>query len=305
MAFVMAPFAYYFVWNSGLPGNVLATIFLCLISGLENTLVTRNCRAILDSQLAIVEAITAFSYTNFEQNSAPFSDDWFTWLFLTGVGLGWSAFSTQVGTFITSVVGATTIYQTSVRSVDPQCTQRSWWNHFMARAICLFIVPLTVNMMKEVTIANIPKEPTTANISKESTTAKIPKESTTTNSPKKSTTASNPKGSTTANNPKKSFSKVAYGAVITIRHEDTRGYLHSHALNYETGSRQQRVALHNSTHPTYIFNDWVIQKRDGTVPRDLEYVRDGDYIRLLHVASRTTTPHKSRYMYTLFPSSQY
>jgi len=59
---------------------------------------------------------------------------------------------------------------------------------------------------------------------------------------------------------------------------------------------EQRIALHNSTHPTYNFNDWVIQKRDGTVPRHLEYVRDGDYIRLLHVATQRrlhSHPHEA------------
>ena len=29
-------------------------------------------------------------------------------------------------------------------------------------------------------------------------------------------------------------------------------------------------------------NDWIIQKRDGTVPEDLEYIQHGDIIRLMH-----------------------
>jgi dolichyl-phosphate-mannose-protein mannosyltransferase len=30
-------------------------------------------------------------------------------------------------------------------------------------------------------------------------------------------------------------------------------------------------------------NHWIIQKRDGSIPSTLEYVKHGDYIRLLHV----------------------
>jgi dolichyl-phosphate-mannose-protein mannosyltransferase len=84
-----------------------------------------------------------------------------------------------------------------------------------------------------------------------------------------------------------------------MRHLATTGaYLHSHKANYEEGSNQQQITL-------YPFKDdnnwWRILKADQEEKKPiedmlgndqttwLEYVRDGDLIRLEHVI---TAPRK-------------
>lgn len=32
-------------------------------------------------------------------------------------------------------------------------------------------------------------------------------------------------------------------------------------------------------------NEWIIQKRDGSIPESLEYVAHGDYVRLMHIST--------------------
>lgn len=57
-------------------------------------------------------------------------------------------------------------------------------------------------------------------------------------------------------------------------------------------SIEQQVTLypHKDTN-----NDWIIQKRDGSVPESLEYVKNGDFIRLVHVqTSKRLHSHDQR-----------
>lgn len=91
---------------------------------------------------------------------------------------------------------------------------------------------------------------------------------------------------------------IAYGSLITMRHrETTGGYLHSHSANYAEGSGQQQVTLYPYKDEN---NWWRILKADvyeedthDLLGSDnttyLEYVRNGDIIRLEHVL---TAPRK-------------
>ncbi|KAJ2959469.1 hypothetical protein NQZ79_g5063 [Umbelopsis isabellina] len=83
---------------------------------------------------------------------------------------------------------------------------------------------------------------------------------------------------------------VAYGSVVSIRHLNTNGgYLHSHASLYNSGSEQQQVTLYSYKDDN---NLWKIRKGGENYTEnddELEYVQDGDIIRLEHI---TTSPIK-------------
>jgi dolichyl-phosphate-mannose-protein mannosyltransferase len=95
----------------------------------ENGLVTQSRLILLDSPLIIATAFTAYAWTVFESkyHSAPvvpttpseqaevkdgvFSADWWTWLALTGLGLGAAVSMKWVGLFTIAWVGCLTLVQ--------------------------------------------------------------------------------------------------------------------------------------------------------------------------------------------------
>ncbi|KAK3825990.1 MAG: MIR motif-containing protein [Benniella sp.] len=238
IGFAMAPVAFYIVWSSGYSTYAIAAVVLSLVS--ENTIATQSCHVIVESPLVVFSAFTAFAWNSFEQNSAPFSADWFKWLFFTGVGLGLSTDRTRVNIFSSVIIQLSTLNDLRLLWRDAQVSWRSWWKHIVVRFLCLYIVPGAVDMMTFETLVEHTSQ--------------------------------------------EDFPLVAYGAVITIQHHSTQGYLHSQSSLYNTGSKQQQVTRHSFRVDG---NNWIIQKGDGTVPKLLEFVGNGESIRLLHVQTQS------------------
>ncbi|KAF9408717.1 hypothetical protein BGZ94_002217 [Podila epigama] len=257
MGVAVVPMAYYTIKNSGhsLHASILAAVLVLF----ENSIVTQSRLILLDSPLIFFTAFTALAWVNFHnQRKDPFSDEWLIWLFLTGLGLG-LAFSVKwVGLFIIATIGTSTLNQLWVLWGDLKVSPRDWLRHFMARAFCLILLPSLVYMfMFEIHFLIL------ASPGDGDGFMSAPFQMTL--------------GQSVADSPL----AVAFGSTIRIRHQGTQGgYLHSHASNYETGSKQQQVTLYPHRDSN---NEWIVQKRDGSVPETLEYVKHGDYVRLLHV----------------------
>ncbi|KAF9319895.1 Protein O-mannosyl-transferase 1 [Linnemannia elongata] len=259
MGVAVVPMAFYTVRNSG--HSIHAATLAALLVLFENSLVTQSRLILLDSPLILFTAFTALAWVNFHnQRNNAFSDDWFIWLFLTGVGLGLSGSVKWVGLFIIATIGTSTINQLWNLWGDLKVSPRAWLNHFIARAVCLIVVPIAVYMlMFEIHFLILH------------------------NGGDGDGFMSAPFQMTLGHSLQDSPLSVAYGASVSIRHQGTKGgYLHSHASVYETGSKQQQVTLYPHKDSN---NDWIIQKRDGTVPEDLEYIQHGDIIRLMHTAT--------------------
>ncbi|ORZ14249.1 dolichyl-phosphate-mannose--protein mannosyltransferase [Lobosporangium transversale] len=256
MGVAVVPIAFYTVRNSG--HSLHASTLAALLVLFENSLATQSRFILLDSPLILFTAFTVLAWVNFHnQRHDPFSDDWFVWLFLTGVGLGLSGSVKWVGLFIIATIGTSTINQLWLLWGDLRIPPRTWLNHFLARAVCLIVVPISVYMlMFEIHFLLLQSSGDGDGF------------------------MSAPFQMTLGYSLKDSPLSVAYGATVTIRHQGTQGgYLHSHTSNYETGSKQQQITLYPHKDNN---NDWIIQKRDGTIPESLEYIKNGDYVRLLH-----------------------
>ncbi|KAF9927583.1 hypothetical protein FBU30_003048 [Linnemannia zychae] len=259
MGIAVVPMAFYTIRNSG--HSIYAATLAAILVLFENSLVTQSRLILLDSPLILFTAFTALAWVNFyNQRKNPFSDDWFIWLFLTGIGLGLSLSVKWVGLFIVATIGTSTINQLWNLWGDLRISPRSWLNHFIARAICLIAVPIAVYMfMFEIHFLLLH------------------------NGGEGDGFMSAPFQMTLGHSLQDSPLSVAYGATVSIRHQGTKGgYLHSHASVYETGSKQQQITLYPHKDSN---NDWIIQKRDGTVPEELEYLKHGDIIRLYHVST--------------------
>lgn len=80
---------------------------------------------------------------------------------------------------------------------------------------------------------------------------------------------------------------VKYGIPVKIRHAETNVLLHSHPVNYTSGSNQQEVSCHHSEYQ----NNWFIPK--GPTTKDNRWackistqIKNGDIIRLEHLVTR-------------------
>ncbi|KAF9273732.1 Protein O-mannosyl-transferase 1 [Mortierella alpina] len=238
----------------------------------ENSIVTQSRLILLDSPLIFFTAFTALAWVNFHaERHDPFSDDWYIWLFATGVGLGLSGSVKWVGLFIIATIGTSTLNQLWTLWGDLRISPRTWLNHFLARAVCLIVVPLSVYMlMFEIHFLLLGTGGDGDGF------------------------MSAPFQMTLGHSLKDSPLGVAYGASVSIRHVGTQGgYLHSHASNYETGSKQQQITLYPHKDSN---NDWIIQRRDGSIPETLEYLKNGDYVRLMHIST-----HKRLHSHDLKP----
>ncbi|KAF2146387.1 glycosyltransferase family 39 protein [Aplosporella prunicola CBS 121167] len=247
----------------------------------ENGLLTQSRLILLDSPLVICTAFTALAWTCFtnqhEQGpSKAFTPSWWTWLSLSGLGLGATASVKWVGLFTIAWVGSLTILQLWVLLGDNKnVTPRLWFKHFFARVFCLIVIPITFYMgmfaIHFICLVNPGDGDGFMSAEFQSTL--------------------NNKGMQSV------AADVVFGSRVTIRHWNTQGgYLHSHGHMYPTGSNQQQITLYphkdennvflveNSTQPVTAENVTIPGPTawDGIKP---EFVYDGSIIRLYHATT--------------------
>ncbi|KAI1339270.1 dolichyl-phosphate-mannose-protein mannosyltransferase 1 [Xylariaceae sp. FL0016] len=250
----------------------------------ENGLLTQARLILLDSPLVLATAFTALAFTSFtnqhEQGpSKAFDASWWFWLVMTGLGMGITVSIKWVGLFTIAWVGSLTLVQLWVLLGDTKTvTIRIFAKHFMARAFCLIIIPATFYMamfaIHFLCLVN----------------------------PGDGDGFMSSEFQATLNN--KGMQDVPvdimFGSRATIRHVNTQGgYLHSHPLMYPTGSQQQQITLypHKDDNNIFLFENQTQpldvngQAINGTRAWDTfqnistNYIRDGDVIRLYHLAT--------------------
>ncbi|KAI0172433.1 glycosyltransferase family 39 protein [Hypoxylon sp. FL1284] len=250
----------------------------------ENGLLTQARLILLDSPLVYATAFTALAFTSFtnqhEQGpSKAFDASWWFWLVMTGLGLGITFSIKWVGLFTIAWVGSLTLVQLWVLLGDTRTvTMRIFAKHFLARAFCLIIIPATFYMamfaIHFVCLQN----------------------------PGDGDGFMSSEFQATLNN--KGMQDVpvdvAFGSRVTIRHVNTQGgYLHSHPLMYPTGSQQQQITLYphkddnnmflleNQTQPLDINGEPINGTGAWDTAKNItdNYIKDGDVIRLYHLAT--------------------
>jgi dolichyl-phosphate-mannose-protein mannosyltransferase len=114
----------------------------------ENGLITQSRHILLDSPLLFFTALTILLWCCFcnEDKREPFSEEWWVWLVLTGLSLGAVVSCKWVGLFTIATVGMSTINQLWTLLGDLRVSSRLWIKHFMARALCLILIPVLFYM---------------------------------------------------------------------------------------------------------------------------------------------------------------
>lgn len=148
---------------------------------------------------------------------SPFQFWWWTWLALTGAGLGLTVSCKWVGLFTIATIGCSTIKGLLDIWANVRIPMHEFLRHFMARAVCLIILPVAIYMlMFEIHFISLPNSGEGDGFM----------------SPEFQQTLS---GHVTMDSP----IDIAYGSKVYIRHIETHGgYLHSHPHNYPTGSKR-------------------------------------------------------------------
>jgi dolichyl-phosphate-mannose-protein mannosyltransferase len=247
----------------------------------ENGLLTQARLILLDSPLMAGTAFTALSFISFTNQhelgpEKAFQLSWWFWLTLTGLGLGITLSIKWVGLFTIAWVGSITVLHLWVLLGDHKnVSMRLWFKHFMARFFCLIMIPATVYMSMFAIHFMCLRNPGDGDgfMSSEF-------QATLNNKGMKDVPAD-----------------VIMGSRVSLRHVNTQGgYLHSHALMYPGGSKQQQITLYPHKDEN---NVWLLENQtqpidhstgqqiNGTFAWDalpeIHYIKHGDVLRLYHL----------------------
>ncbi|KAH6873693.1 mannosyltransferase 1 [Coprinopsis sp. MPI-PUGE-AT-0042] len=246
---------------------LMASLFITF----ENGLVTQSRHILLDSPLLFFTALTTFFWVGFcnEDKHQPFTKSWWTWLSLSGLALGATLSCKWVGLFTVATIGFNTVYHLWNLLGDTRIPPKLFVRHFAARAICLIGLPIAFYMAMfgiHFTILTWSGEGDGFMSSEFQHTLQ-------------------------GRGMSDTFAEVALGSTVTIRHVNTQGgYLHSHAHNYPTGSKQQQITLYPHRDSN---NDWIIlnatsEEQYDYINQPLHDITNNMRIRLRH---STTEKH--------------
>jgi len=253
----LIPIAFYTIRALGY--STITAFVTGILVTCENSLATQSRLILLDSPLLFFTGLTLLSWAKFQQyQTKPFSANWWKWLALTGTGLGLVSSVKWVGLFSIATIGLCTLNNLWNILGDLKNSMTRFVQHFMARALCLILIPISIYIFFfyiHFTVLN--RTGTGASFM----------------SPEFQTTFINSTLPATQ-------LQVGYGSEITLRHINTNGgYLHSHGSNYKTGSKQQQITCYSHRDNN---NIWIVESTDNSTKSTFQPLKNGDIIRLRH-----------------------
>lgn len=128
--------------DCGTTSAILGAAFILF----ENGLITQSRHILLDSPLIFFTALTVFCWVAFsnedQEKGRAFTEKWWLWLILTGLSLGAVVSCKWVGLFTIATVGLDTVRQLWNLLGDLRVPPRLFVKHFLARALCLIVLPI-------------------------------------------------------------------------------------------------------------------------------------------------------------------
>ena len=265
----LVPFSFLTVWE--LTGSLTASLFSGALIVFDVGMVTLNQYILLDPILLFFISGATYSMVKFRSYSkAPFSFNWWLWLTITGGMLGGAISVKFVGLFVILLVGFNTIEQLWVILGDLSQPIQYTIKHFMARAVCLILIPFILYVSFFFIHLNVLYKTGNGDGHFSSSFQSALEGNALYN-------ASMPR-------------EMAIGAIVTFKnHRTGGGYLHSHHHLYPegVGAKQQQVTsyAHKDDNNRFLIKKWNEEPVDKDTDKELpiELVRHGDLIRLEHV----------------------
>ncbi|KAJ5747256.1 uncharacterized protein N7511_008952 [Penicillium nucicola] len=266
------PVVFLIMWESGysLPACVLAAGLMVF----DNAHVAEDRLILLDATLVLSMALSILCYVRFYKlRHQPFGRKWWKWLLLTGFCMSCVISTKYVGFFTFVTIGAAVLIDLwnllDINRQQGALDMISWGKHFVARAVGLVVIPFLFYLFWfQVHFAILNR----SGPGDEFMTPEF-----------QETLSDNQMTAQSVG--------IQYFDTITMRHKDTKVFLHSHwdkyPLRYDDGrisSQGQQVTgyPHNDTN-----NQWQILPAvpyESTEPRS---VRNGDIIQLRHVGTES------------------
>jgi dolichyl-phosphate-mannose-protein mannosyltransferase len=270
MGALTVPTVFLIMWESGysLPACITAAGLMLF----DNAHIGQTRLILLDATLVFFMALAVLAYIRFYKlRHAPFSRKWWKWLLLTGVCLSCVISTKYVGVFTFFSIGVPVLIDLwdlmDINRRQGALTLVEFGKHFAARALGLVIIPFFLYLFwfqVHFTILN----------------RSGPGDDFMT-----------PEFQETLSDNIMSLQSVPinYFDSITLRHKETKVYLHSHLdrypLRYDDGrisSQGQQVTgyPHNDTN-----NHWQILPTKPLTGNEEHRVRVGDVVRLRHLVT--------------------
>ncbi|ORX92559.1 PMT-domain-containing protein [Basidiobolus meristosporus CBS 931.73] len=258
---VMVPVAYLTALNFGYTRKCAFLAASMVLLDTTTLVITRFI--LLDPMLLCFTATTGLALSYFRKHKhAEFSTKWWIGLVATGVNLGLVASVKWIGLFTIAWVGWDTIEELWDKFGDYKMPKLRYLQHWIARAICLIVIPLSIYVACfKIHFAILTRSGKDDGVMS-------------------SLFQANLEGSELKSVPL----ELAYGSVVTV-HGST-GLLHSHSHLYPEGSKQQQITTYTYKDSN---NEWkVLKPRNVEQPaeEDAVLVKDGDLIRLVHTATQ-------------------
>ncbi|QPG99538.1 hypothetical protein C2857_002015 [Epichloe festucae Fl1] len=261
--------SYLIMWESGysVPACVLAAGLVLF----DNAHIGQTRLILLDATLVLAMACSLLFYIKFYKlRHEPFSRKWWKWLILTGFALSCDISTKYVGLFAFVTIGSAVIFDLwellDIKRPGGVISLPSFGKHFAARAVGLIVLPFLFYLFWfQVHFAVLSRSGPGDDFM----------------SPEFQETLSD--NAMLAN-----AVDIQYYDTITIKHKETKAYLHSHPDRYPLRYDDGRVSSQGQQVTGYPHNDtnnyWQIlptsdDKQMGRV------VRNNEVIRLRHVGT--------------------
>ena len=269
------PIVFLIMWESGysLPACVLAS---CLVL-FDNSHIGQTRLILLDATLVFFMALSLLCYIKFyKRRHEPFGRKWWKWLLLTGFNMSCVMSTKYVGLFIFIAIGcAVAIDLWDLMDINRKggaLDLVTFGKHFGARLVGLVIVPFFFYLFWfQVHFAILSK----SGPGDDFMTPEF-----------QETLSDNPMHAAAVD--------IHYYDSITLRHKDTKTYLHSHTENYPLRYEDGRISSQGQQVTGYPFNDtnnhWQILPHNHPLPQDAmegQLVKSNDVVKLLHIGTNT------------------
>ncbi|KXN87385.1 Dolichyl-phosphate-mannose--protein mannosyltransferase 4 [Leucoagaricus sp. SymC.cos] len=264
------PVVYAIMKESGY-STIIAAFSASLIL-FDNAHIAQSRLILLDAALIFFMSLTIYAYIKFRKlRYREFTTEWWVWLVLTGVFMACTWGSKVNGILTVVCIGCAVLIDLwDILDYRKGTTMDYFWQHFMARAIGLILVPFIVYLSFFYVHFAILRQSGTGDAFM---------------SPAFQETLA-------GNEMLMSSAEIRYLDIITLKHKDTKVFLHSHLEKYPLTYEDGRISSAGQQVTGYAHNDtnnyWqVIPTKAIPETGRGRVVRHGDVIQLLHVNSNT------------------